>query len=78
MSEDDSINQLASFFIYSLFVYPVTNYIVSPQRNYPKWKAALYVVLFLATVATIHLVSFLLIVKRPSITISIHTDLRKC
>lgn len=58
MSESsDTGEQLVSFFLYSLFIYPVTNYIVSPQRKYPRWKAALYAILFLAGVATLHLVS---------------------
>ena len=51
---------LVSFFLYSLFIYPITNYIVSPQRKYPRWKAALYAVLFLGAVATIHLVRWLM------------------
>ena len=52
--------QLVSFFIYSLFVYPVTNYIVAPQRKYPKWKAALYAVLFLLAISIIHVVCYLI------------------
>ena len=55
----ESGDQLVSFFLYSLFIYPVTNYIVSPQRKYPKWKAALYAVLFLAGVAALHMVSLI-------------------
>eukprot|EP01032_Pedospumella_encystans_P015473 gene15473-17693_t len=49
-------DQLVSFFAYSLFVYPVTNYIVSPQRKYPRWKAALYAVVFLLAISTLHMV----------------------
>jgi hypothetical protein len=53
----ESGDQLVSFFVYSLFVYPVTNYIVAPQRKYPKWKAAFYAVLFLLAVSTLHMVT---------------------
>jgi hypothetical protein len=48
--------QLVSFFLYSLFIYPVTNYIVSPQRKYPRWRAASYAIIFLLTVSTLHMV----------------------
>mmetsp|Transcript_21976 Transcript_21976/g.36812 ORF Transcript_21976/g.36812 Transcript_21976/m.36812 type:complete len:391 (-) Transcript_21976:117-1289(-) len=51
----DNGEQLISFFVYSLFVYPVTNYLVSPQRSYPRWKAALYAVVFLLVVSTLHM-----------------------
>jgi hypothetical protein len=50
--------QLVSFFLYSLFIYPVTNYIVSPQRKYPRWRAAAYAIIFLLTVSTLHMVVF--------------------
>lgn len=56
MAEED---RLVSFFVYSLFVYPATNYIVAPQRKYPKWKGALYAVLFLLAVSALHMVGFL-------------------
>lgn len=52
----ESGEQLVSFFLYSMLIYPITNYIVSPKRRYPKWKAALYAIGFLGLVSTIHLV----------------------
>lgn len=48
--------QLVSFFLYSLFIYPVTNYIVSPQRKYPRWRSAAYAIIFLIVVAALHMV----------------------
>lgn len=57
MAEDDSGDQLVSFFLYSLFIYPVTNYLVSPQRKYSRWRAIFYAVAFLGIVTTVHIVS---------------------
>eukprot|EP01038_Epipyxis_sp_PR26KG_P015673 gene15673-21199_t len=54
-SSSNSGEQLISFFLYSLFIYPVTNYIISPKRGLPKWKSALYAMLFLAAVTIIHM-----------------------
>jgi hypothetical protein len=48
--------QLVSFFLYSLFIYPVTNYLVSPTRAYPRWKGACYAILFLALISAAHMV----------------------
>ena len=47
--------QLVSFFLYSLFIYPVTNYLVSAKRAYPRWKGACYAILFLAIISTVHM-----------------------
>ena len=55
----DSGDQLVNFFVYSLFIYPVATYIVSPQRKLPKWKAIAYGVMFFAVVAVAHLVSII-------------------
>jgi hypothetical protein len=57
-SGSSEAEHLASFFIYSFFVYPITNYIVSPQRKYPRWKAVLYAIIFLAGVSYLVLVRF--------------------
>ncbi len=54
---DGGGDQLANFFLDSLFVYPVANYIVHPQRKYPKWQAITYAVIFFMVVAYVHLVS---------------------
>ena len=56
MAADDGSSQLISFFVYSLFIYPITNYLVSPTRSYPRWKGAIYAVLFLLAVSTLHMV----------------------
>ena len=48
--------QLVSFFLYSLFIYPVTNYLVSPKRSYPRWKGACYAMLFLVAISSVHMV----------------------
>jgi hypothetical protein len=45
-----------SFFLYSLFIYPVTNYLVSPKRSYPRWKGACYAMLFLVAISSVHMV----------------------
>lgn len=53
-----SEEQLISFFAYSFFIYPVTNYLVSPHREYNKksqWKGVVYAILFLATLSTLHM-----------------------
>ena len=47
--------QLVSFFAYSFFIYPVTNYLISPSRPYRRWQGALYAVLFLLLVSVLHL-----------------------
>lgn len=54
---DQGGDQLLSFLLYSLFVYPLTNYILSPQRNLPRWKAILFATSFLVLVTYIQLVS---------------------
>ena len=46
-----SEEQLVQFFAYSFFVYPVTGWLVSPNRPYKRWKGALYAVLFLVLVS---------------------------
>lgn len=56
-NSSDSGDQLANFFLYSLFVYPVANYIVAPQRKYPRWQAITYAIIFFMIVAYVHLVS---------------------
>ena len=48
--------QLISFFLYSMFIYPVTNYLVSSKRSYARWKGALFAILFLATISVAHMV----------------------
>ena len=48
--------QLISFFAYSMFIYPVSNYLVSPKRQYPRWKGALYAILFLAAISGLHII----------------------
>jgi hypothetical protein len=52
---DDGSDQLISFFAYSLFIYPATNWLVSPQRGFPKWRAALHAGLFLLLVSSFHM-----------------------
>ena len=47
--------QLISFFAYSLFIYPVTNWLVSPQRSYSRWKGALYAIIFLGGISWMQL-----------------------
>ena len=53
MSSDE---QLLGFFAYSFFVYPVTNYLVSPKRAWKRWQGAVYAVLFLLLIAVGHVV----------------------
>lgn len=60
MGEDNG-EQLISFFLYSLFIYPITNYLISPHRSYPKWKGALYAITFLLGVAVLHMVTIIYI-----------------
>lgn len=50
--------QLVSFFLHSMFVYPVTNYLVSHNRSYARWKGACYAIMFLAMISTCHVVRF--------------------
>lgn len=58
----DSSEQLVSFFLYSLFVYPVTNYIITAHKNSSRWKGALYAIAFLLSVSVLHMVSVSFIV----------------
>ena len=53
MSQEE---QLISFFAYSMFIYPVTNYLVSPKRNYARWKGVLYAIFFLAFISGCHII----------------------
>jgi hypothetical protein len=48
--------QLISFFGYSMFIYPVTAWLVSPKRNYTRTRGAIYAILFLIAVFLIQLV----------------------
>lgn len=48
--------QLISFFAYSMFIYPVINYLVSPKRPYARWKGALYAMLFLGLISGVHII----------------------
>ena len=48
--------QLISFFAYSMFIYPVTAWLVSPRRSYGRWKGAIYAMLFLAAIFFVQLV----------------------
>mmetsp|Transcript_3747 Transcript_3747/g.5808 ORF Transcript_3747/g.5808 Transcript_3747/m.5808 type:complete len:359 (+) Transcript_3747:77-1153(+) len=52
MSSED---QLVSFFSYSVFVYPVAGYLVSPQRPYKRWKGIVLAVLFLSAISSVQL-----------------------
>eukprot|EP01035_Chromulina_nebulosa_P018450 gene18450-24157_t len=52
MSSED---QLVSFFLYSFFIYPITGYLVSSHRKYPRWHGAVYAVLFLLAIALFHM-----------------------
>lgn len=54
---NSSEDQLVSFFVYSFFIYPITGYLVSPHRKYPKWLGAIYAITFLVVIALIHIVS---------------------
>jgi hypothetical protein len=54
----DSADQLISFLLYSVVVYPLTNYILSPERGIPKWRAIVLATGLLAIVAYLQLVSF--------------------
>eukprot|EP01035_Chromulina_nebulosa_P030852 gene30852-41042_t len=54
-SGNDGGDQLISFFLYSFVIYPVTNYIVSPQRSYSRWRAAAYAFIFLIGISTLHM-----------------------
>ena len=47
--------QLISFFVYSMFIYPISNYLVSAQRPYPRWKGAVYAMLFLLAISGCHI-----------------------
>ena len=53
----DSSEQLVSFFLYSLFVYPVTNYIITAHKSSSRWRGALYAIAFLFSVSVLHMVS---------------------
>lgn len=48
-------DQLVSFFAYSFFIYPVTNYLISPARNYPRWRGAVYAIVFLLSISLLHI-----------------------
>ena len=52
MSQEE---QLISFFVYSMFIYPVTNWLVSPKRPYARWKGATYAMLFLIAISGCHI-----------------------
>eukprot|EP01041_Mallomonas_annulata_P000918 gene918-1781_t len=51
-----SEEQLISFFAYSMFIYPVTNYLVSPKRKYSRWMGAFYAMGFLVLISCCHVV----------------------
>ena len=53
MSSED---QLVSFIAYSFLIYPITGYLVSPSRPYPRWQGAIYAIIFLFTIAIAHMV----------------------
>lgn len=53
----DSGDQLLSFLLYSMLVYPLTSYILSPQRGLPRWKSIVYAMGFLSIVTYGQLVS---------------------
>lgn len=55
MSENE--NQLITFFLYSLVIHPIANYIISPKRKYPRWRGILYTIIFLLSVSILHHVS---------------------
>jgi hypothetical protein len=54
-AKDTTESQLASFFLYSFMIYPATNYLLSPQRQYNqkhgRWRGIFYAVAFLALIA---------------------------
>mmetsp|Transcript_14835 Transcript_14835/g.24556 ORF Transcript_14835/g.24556 Transcript_14835/m.24556 type:complete len:389 (-) Transcript_14835:190-1356(-) len=54
MGGKDSEGQLVSFFLYSFVVYPVANYLLSPQRQYNRqhgrWRGIFYTIMFLALI----------------------------
>ena len=52
MSQEE---QLITFFVYSMFIYPCTNWLVSPKRPYAKWKGATYAMLFLVAISGCHI-----------------------
>lgn len=52
--------QLISFFAYSFLIYPITNYLVSPQRKYSRVYGVLFAILFLSLTSYLHLVSLLI------------------
>jgi len=53
----DSSEQLVSFFLYSLFVYPVTNYIINAYKSSSRWRGAFYAIAFLFSVSVLHMVT---------------------
>ena len=53
---EDGYEQLVHFFAYSLFIYPITNWLVSPHRTYPRWKGALYAAIFLLGITVAQMV----------------------
>ena len=48
--------QLISFFAYSFLIYPITNYLVSPQRRYKRFYGVIFAILFLGTISYIQMV----------------------
>ena len=38
-----------------MFIYPVTNYLVSPKRQYARWKGAIYAMSFLFLISGLHI-----------------------
>ena len=47
--------QLVHFFAYSIFVYPITNWLASPRRGWSRLYGAMLAATFLGTVAILHM-----------------------
>ena len=48
--------QLVHFFAYSIFVYPITNWLASPRRGWSRLYGALLAATFLGTIAILHMI----------------------
>lgn len=42
MTGNSQDEQLISFFVYALFIYPVTDYLISPSRSWSRWNGIMY------------------------------------
>jgi hypothetical protein len=52
-------DQLISFVLYSMFIYPITNYLLAKKRPYKRWRGVVYTILFLIFVSGLQMVDIM-------------------